>query len=808
MRLLLRASRSLWLLCWASGALWAQNARPTLSGYVREQGSDEFLQGVNVYVPALRVGTASNAYGFYSLTLPPGTYEVTVSYVGYRPETRTLTLTDNQDWDIRLRADLSLEEVVIEGGTEPVSQSPQMSQINIPIKQIRDIPALLGEKDVLKVLQLMPGVQSGSEGNSGLYVRGGGPDQNLIILDDAVVYNAFHLFGFFSLFNGDALKSVELTKGGFPARYGGRLSSVVEMQMKDGNKEALHGEAGVGLIASRFVLEGPIVKNKSSFLVSARRTYLDVLTRPFMNQNFSVGYYFYDLNTKVNYELSRRDKLYVSGYFGRDRFYARERSGNGNAMGNQSSFNTGMQWGNGTATARWNHQYNARWFANTSLIFSRYDFEIFSEESYGTGLGSEPQAFSLRYRSGIRDWALKHDVDFIPNPQHHVRVGGISTLHRFTPSALVVRETGSPTTEQGITPIDGLESGLYVEDRWQPTERIAMNGGLRLSHFATQGRQYFLPEPRLSGAYRLRDDLSLKASYARMNQYLHLLSNTTVGLPTDLWVPATRRVGPQRAWQVATGIGKDFFAQNLALTVEAYYKKSDNILSYREGASFFFLDELDGGQQPQWEDNVTQGQSWSYGLEFLLQRRVGKLSGWLGYTLSWTQWQFDELNLGEKFFARYDRRHDISLVGIYHLSDRITLSGTWVYGTGNAITLPRGSFLAPEHDFAPPGLPPPNRFFGSPDRSYYGARNDFRMAPYHRLDFGVQFRKNIRWVGLLPAERTWELSVYNLYNRQNPFFYYIGSDFDPSSPTGQSPRTLKQISLFPFIPSISYQIKF
>ncbi len=762
----------------------------TISGYVREKGSGELLINVTVYLPQLKTGTVTNTYGFYSLTLPADSVELVFRCVGYQSEARKLLLSQDTELNISLASGvISLNEVTVMGKSRPkVSESPQMSVVEIPIQQIKEIPALLGEKDVLKVLQLMPGVQKGSEGNSGLYVRGGGPDQNLIILDDATVYNAYHLFGFFSLFNGDALKSVELTKGGFPARYGGRLSSVVDMNMKEGNKEAFHGEAGIGLISSRLTLEAPLVKGKSSFLISGRRTYIDALLYPFLPKDEKFGYNFYDLTTKVNYDFGRNNKLYLSGYFGRDKFFGRTED-------KDQKSETGIGWGNATGTLRWNHLFNNRLFANTSLIFSNYRFRIYALDE------DKDSKYELEYKSGIRDFAFKYDLDYLPNPQHTIRAGLQTTFHRFTPSALVIKDSDINQFDSKIKTINALESGLYMEDIYQPNSRLTINAGFRLSHFLNAGKNYLNPEPRLTGAYKLREDLALKASFATMNQYIHLLSNTGIGLPTDLWVPSTGRIVPQQSNQVALGIAKDFTERNLALTVEGYYKKSRNVIGYKEGASFLLIDDPNSADQVSWEDNITRGQGWSYGVEVLLQRKVGKFSGWLGYTLSWTQLQFDELNFGRKYYARYDRRHDISLVGIYHLSEKITLSGTWVYGTGNAITLPLAEYQASNHY---PGKPNPvsnnGGYFYTRNANDYGAKNDFRMAPYHRLDLGIQFHKKKSW-----GERTWELSLYNTYNRKNPYFYYAGSE---DAGNGTSRNVLKQITIFPVIPSFSYSVKF
>ena len=641
--------------------------RITISGFVKEKGSQELLPGVNVYLPDTPYGAVTNTYGFYSLTIPASdSAQIIYSFVGYESVVRKVRLIQNTTIDIVLETINQLEEVVVSSRREEdyVSHSAQMSQIEIPISQIKKIPAFFGEKDVLKVLQLMPGVQKGTEGQTGLYVRGGGPDQNLIILDDAVVYNANHLFGFFSIFNSDALKSVELTKGGFPARYGGRLSSVLEMNMKEGNKEALHGEGGIGVISSRLTLEGPLSKGKSSFLISGRRTYIDLLAKPFIARNqrgdadqVKPGYYFYDLNAKINYDLGSKDKLYLSGYFGRDKFYANETD-----LNNESR--AGLDWGNRTATLRWNHLLNQKLFVNTSFIYSNFNFGV---SNYNRGFntdGSTREEYNLRYTSRIRDWGIKTDLDFYPSTKHTIKFGAQATFHRFIPSTLAIQ--GSlidASLDRSVTPVNTLEAGIYMEDTWQATDALKMNAGLRISSFQTKSKNYIRPEPRFSGALRLVKDFSLKASYAQMNQYVHLLSNTGLGLPTDLWVPTTDRVAPQQSRQVALGLAKDLEKPSLTLTLEGYYKKMNHILNYKEGASFLSISG-ENANELSWEDNVTAGKGWSYGAEFLIHKKTGRFSGWIGYTLSRTKWQFSELNFGKTFYPRYDRRHDLSVVGI------------------------------------------------------------------------------------------------------------------------------------------------
>lgn len=771
----------------------------TISGFVREMGSHERLPGVNVYIENSSHGTASNTYGFYSLTLPKGdSVWVSFSFVGYTRQRLRLSTSRS----IRLNVDLEpfnqLEQITVSGtrDTEKISESVQMSRIDVPIAQIKKIPTFFGEKDVIRVLQLLPGVQKGTEGQTGLYVRGGGPDQNLIILDDAVVYNANHLFGFFSVFNADALKSIELTKGGFPARYGGRLSSVIDINMKEGAKDKLHGEGGIGLLSSRLTLEGPLSKKrKSSFLISGRRTYLDVigslarsLRRNTSSNSPKSGYYFYDLNTKLNYDLGEKDKIYLSGYFGQDRFYVSQNE-------ETKRSNSGLNWGNATATARWNHLFNQKLFANTSLIYSNFRFNIFTDQT-DIDVNKKESEISLKYSSSIRDYSFKTDFDFYPNTHHSIRFGALLTSHQFIPSAFVVR--GDFSEEEfkiKAKTINSLEGGLYIEDTWQATDRLKVNGGLRLSTFQTTSKTYVRPEPRIATAFRLAQDFSVKASYSVMNQYVHLLSNTGLGLPTDLWVPTTDKIAPQQSKQFAAGLAKDLENPMLTVTLEGYHKTMGNIISYKEGASFLSVNS-DESNEIKWEDNVTSGKGWSYGLEAMVQRKTGKLSGWVGYTLSWTKWKFPELNFGKTFYPRYDRRHDISVVGIYELSKRITLSATWVYGSGNALSVPISKFAANGS-----GTAPINGYFPvetNLNHSEYGEKNGFRAEPFHRLDLAIQFHKKKRW-----HERTWEIGVYNAYNRRNPFYYAI-------SPSKNNPgvTTLSRVSLFPFLPSFSYNFKF
>lgn len=776
----------------------SQNANATLSGFVSDGETGEYYGNVRVIVLPDGVSTYTNNYGFYSITLSKtngSNKSVYFQFSGFELDSFNWTGGADTSVHFKLRAKVvadQIELVEIKSKKNTVADKVEMSKIDVPINQIKEIPALLGEKDVLKVIQLLPGVQTGGEGQSGLYVRGGGPDQNLMLLDEAVVYNASHLFGFFSVFNGDALKSVELVKGGFPARYGGRLSSVIDLNMKEGNNRKYTGEMGVGLLSSRFTLEGPIKEGKSSFMISGRRTYIDLLIQPFLyaSTGNNGGYYFYDFNAKANYTLSDKDRLYVSGYFGKDNFYTIVRESN-------ARLETDFGWGNRTLTARWNHVFSPKLFSNASIIYSHYNLNIGLESYDGFG-----DTFSLKYQSVIDDIGFKYDFDWRPHPDHQVRYGLQTVRHQFKPAALVIKAGGFGNLENTIKTINTFESGLYIEDLWR-LGKLQLNPGIRLSHYYVDKATFWNPEPRFSASYNLSSDLAIKASYARMFQYIHLLSNSGISLPTDLWIPATAGLLPMRSEQTAIGIAKDF-DKGFSITWEAYYKDMKNVVQYKEGASFLLEDEIfstssvSGGRN--WEQQITRGDAWSYGTELFLQKKVGRLTGWIGYTLSWTQMKFPELNGGKPFWARYDRRHDISIVGSYKIKKDINFAATWVYGTGNAVTIAQGYVPGNNHQMSAypilwsPELQSYNNFID------YGTRNNFRMEAYHRLDVGLQFHKK-RKKGI----ETWEISVYNAYNQANPFFYYGTNEVNNK---GEVYSRLKKVTLFPVIPSISWSFKF
>jgi hypothetical protein len=770
----------------------------TINGYVSDYSTGEKLIGANIYEPTLKVGTTSNLYGFYSITLSSSdSIHIVFKYIGYQPQFFSLKPDKDIVLNIKLQPSIDLKALeVIESRTEKIEERSQMSVIEIPISQIKSIPALLGEVDVLKSLQLLPGVQSGGEGSSGIYVRGGGPDQNLILLDGAPVYNASHLFGFFSVFNADAIRNVQLTKGGFPARYGGRLSSVIEINMKEGNSQKIKGEGSVGIIASRLTLEGPIIKDKTSFIVSGRRTYIDILTKPFImfqtGGQSSGGYYFYDMNAKVNHKISNSHHLYLSFYSGDDRFYARTNSSwvNNNIKYEQSQgFKLG--WGNSTSTLRWNYLINPKLFANTSLIYSRFNFYtgIDMDNKQISPTGTTTENFSLRYLSGINDWSGKVDFDYLPSPNHYIKFGAGNIYHTFNTGALQYKmnNVGADIdTTMGTKNVYANELSAYIEDDIRVSSRLKTNIGLHYSGFAVKDQYYQSLQPRFSGRYFITEDWAWKSSYASMMQFIHLLTNAGVGLPTDLWVPSTDIIKPQSSWQVATGIARTlkWNENSYEFSAEGYYKHMKNIIEYKGGASF-----LTPGAD--WQQQVEAGEGWSYGTELFVQKKTGKTTGWIGYTLSWTNRRFTEINFGETFPYKYDRRHDLSVVLSHNFTKKIDFAVTWIYGTGNAITLPLARYASYEDTQFNYG---DGGYFN--ELQYYGSRNSFRMRAYHRLDVGLNFKTNRKW-----GETAWNISVYNAYSRRNPYFYYFGTD-------QMGNRKIKQVSLFPIIPSVSYSFKF
>jgi len=776
-----------------------------VSGYVTDAESGERLIGANVYDKNSLGGCISNNYGFYSLSHEEGPLELLVSYIGYEQLSINIYLAGDTsvNWDLSLSS-REIEEVTVVGSSQSKVENTQMSMIDIPIAKLQKIPVLFGEADVLKVIQLLPGVQSGTEGSTGIYVRGGGPDQNLFLLDGVPVYNASHLFGFFSVFNPDAVKAVQLYKGGFPARYGERLSSVVDIRMKDGNMKKYQGSFSVGLIASKFSLEGPIIKDKTSFIISGRRTYADLLARPFialansdMEGNFTGGYYFYDLNTKINHKFSDRSRLFLSAYMGKDLAYGRDKYEDKNQVGLGDRYRYtdefGLGWGNIIAALRWNYVLTNRLFSNTTITYSRYIFDVHSESKSKNLSTRETNLDFFKYFSGIEDVTAKIDFDYYPSTRHSVKFGSSYTYHNFKPGIIRFKidyeeeSTGIDTTF-GNDKISANEVVAYIEDNITLTSWLKVNAGLHFAMFSVQNTNYASLQPRISMRALAGDNLSFKASYSRMAQFVHLLTTSNISLPTDLWLPVTSKFEPPVSDQIALGTSFKL-PKELDGSFEVFYKTMDNLLEYKEGASFL-------GTGSSWETKVEKGRGWAYGGELLIEKTLGKTTGWIGYTLAWTNRQFENLNFGRVFPAKYDRRHDVSIVLTHEFSDRFDIGLTWVYGTGNATTL--GIM-----NYPPPGIPGYSNYYFYSDLTEYEGRNNYRSPSYHRLDAGLNFHK-VKKHGV----RTWNISVYNAYNRKNPFF--IDWDYDDAYIGGNYYRkkVLKQYSLFPIIPSISYSYRF
>jgi hypothetical protein len=771
--------------------LLAQNPKKnTISGYIKDDSSGEYLIGASVYLKETFQGVSTNTYGFYSLTVPEGEYTVVVSYLGFEEYTQKINL--NKDFRINVSLKMKVMETkvfeVVDERIDKNVKSTDMGRVELNVEEMKKLPAFMGEVDVIKIVQLIPGIKSAGEGNTGFYVRGGGPDQNLVLLDEAIVYNAAHLFGFFSVFNPDAIKGVDVHKGGMPAQYGGRLASVLDIQMKEGNNKKYKVDGGIGLIASRLTVQGPIKKDTSSFIISGRRTYLDVLAQPFVSKDSPFkgsGYYFYDLNTKINYRLSDKDRLFLSGYFGRDVFtFKNENSG----------FDIRIPWGNATASARWNHLFNDKLFLNTSLIFSDYQFESNIEQS----------AFKFGVFSGIRDYNAKMDFSYFPNIRHQIKFGANYIYHRFTPNNASAELLGTEFDLGEEERLYAHEAAIYVSDDFDVSEKLRIHFGLRGSSFTHVGpftryvkneagetvdeikynrgdkiKQYNRVEPRLMMRYSLDMKSSIKASYTQNYQYLHLTSFANVSLPTDIWIPSTSLVEPQFGQQYSLGYYRNFKQNMFETSAEVYYKRLENQVEFKDGTL----------QQDQVKDNLdnslTFGSGRAYGIELFAKKALGKTTGWVGYTLSYTTRIFPELNLGESFFARYDRRHDISVVANHELTKKWTLAAIFVYSSGNLLWMPTSQY-----------------FFEGNFVAQYDTRNNFRMPAYHRLDLSATYIAK----DTPKYKSSWNISIYNVYSRLNPYFIYIDTSGNPVD--GTLKAQAKMVSLFPIIPSVTYNFSF
>lgn len=782
----------------------AQGTKSTLSGYLTDSKNGEAIIGAKIVITKLNLAAVTNTYGFYSLTVPAGKYTVEFRTIMYPIDEKEIDLSADVRFNYELGANVqAIQEVVVSAKKGENVNSTKMGQIELQIDQIKTLPAFMGEVDVIKAIQLLPGVSSISEGGQGFYVRGGGPDQNLVLLDEGVVYNAAHLFGFFSVFNSDAVKSVNLIKGGMPANFGGRLSSVLEVNMNEGNNKGFHIKGGIGAISSRFTIEGPLVKNRGSFIISGRRTYIDLLmkaaisdTSPFAGSS----YYFYDVNAKFNYKISDKDRIFLSGYYGKDVFSFQDRDG---------GFGADMPWGNGIVALRWNHLFSNKLFMNVTGTFSDYMFKF----------GSSQDQFRFELASGVRDVGAKVDFSYFPNAKHRIKWGGEYIYHTFTPTSVSAEADSIDFNTGEAQQLFGHESAIYVMDDFDLNDKFRLNVGLRYSTYQHVGpftrfikgnisspdtaityekgdllKFYHGLEPRVSFRWLISEKSSIKAGYSYNYQYVHLTSLSAVSLPTDVWFPTTDKVKPQRGWQGSVGYFRNFFNDKFETSVEVYYKGMKNLIEFKEGA-------LPGDNVNDNTDNLLVfGTGRAYGIEFYIKKSVGKFTGWIGYTLAKTERTFPDLNGGKVFAAKYDRRHDLSIVGTYKLNERWTISSAFIYATGNTLTLPTSWYIQDQ-----------NLLYN------YGDRNATRMAPYHRLDISATLyskptRKHTDLATNLEVDvkkkfrSNWAFSVYNVYNRANPFFLYV--DNDGSFASGDVKITVKQVSLFPIIPSVTWNFEF
>lgn len=751
----------------------------TISGIIKDKSSGETLIGATVQLISSKTSTIiTNNYGYYSVTALPGKYYIRISFVGYGEFLDSIQLTKNVVKDIELSPQVTLQEVIITSKKKDnIITNALMGVQKINLNEIKSIPVLLGEKDILKTIQLLPGIKSAGEGNSGFYVRGGTIDQNLILLDEAPVYNSSHLLGFFSTFNSDAIKDVAVYKGGMPAQYGGRLSSVVDIKMNEGNNKEFKVSGGIGLIASRINVEGPIEKEKSSFILSGRRTYVDMFLGLSSDSNIKKNrIYFYDLNAKLNFKLSAKDRLFISGYFGTDFF----------RLGDQFSTN----WGNKTGTIRWNHVFNPKLFSNTSVIFSNYSYQI--------SIRSNTDKFNID--SKIEDFNLKQDFDWYLNRKNKLKFG-FNIIHHTTSPGAITAFGNSNLQSSKVQDKFSTENAIYINNEWKATENLNIQYGARLTAFNVLGgsdfftydnngtllkttsykkgeivKTYWNFEPRLSASYVVNNNTSFKFGYNRSVQNLHLLSNSTAALPTDLWVPSSNNIKPEIADQIALGYFKTFKNNEYEFSVEAYYKDLQNQIDYRDGSELRANNNV--------ESELLYGSGRAYGIEFLFRKNKGKLNGWMGYTLSKTERKFDNINKGNYYPAKQDRTHDLSIVAIYTASKRWTLSSTFVYNTGNAVTFPSGKYRLNG-----------NTIF------LFTERNGYRMPAYHRLDFAATLEPKKKVNRKL--ESSWTFGLYNVYGRENAYSISFRESETDANKT-EAVRT----SLFRFVPSITWNFKF
>ncbi|MFN5621926.1 MAG: TonB-dependent receptor [Flavobacteriales bacterium] len=786
----------------------SKTAQYTLSGTLQDANSGEYLIGAVVSSVETGKGVSTNLYGFYSLTLPEGKQTIRFSLLGYEMQEVQVDLQRDQRLDRFLSPSaLQANEVTIEGNKDDNTRSTDIGKIELEMDQVKTLPVLLGEIDILKTITLLPGVKSSGEGNAGFYVRGGGVDQNLVLLDNATVYNASHLFGFFSVFNADAVKNLELTKGGIPSSFGGRLASVLDVSLKEGNQRSFHAQGGIGTISSRLTIEGPIKKDTASFIISARRTYIDVLLKPFIKPTanaYGSGYYFYDVNAKLNWRLSPRDQLFLSGYFGRDVF---------NFASKKTNFSTRIPWGNSTGTLRWNRVISPKLFLNSILTYTDYAFSF----------GAKQEGFEFTLSSGIKDLGAKVQWSYYPNYLHRLKWGVDYTHHDFQPNSVYAKSGDTEFDTGEKTHLYSHEAAGYVLDEYDISEKLSINAGIRYSYFAHVGPftrfirtengalgsqvntttinydkgevvgNYGGFEPRLNFRWSVGKSASIKGGYMRNYQYIHLTSLSPTSLPTDVWLPSTELLKPQIGEQYSIGYFKNFSDNTWESSMEIYYKTMDNQTEYKEGA------QPDQTINDNIDNLLVFGSGESYGAEFFLKKAKGNLNGWIGYTWSKTTRTFADINEGRTFPTRWDRRHDLSVVISYKIHPRLDLGFVFVYATGNAITLPVERY-----------------FYENRVIDVYGDRNSYRMAPYHRADISATWKLQGKSKKTLeqsvedkrPKKFSSNLnfSVYNLYNRMNPYFIYFGTDGQLQA--GAFQVKAYQVSLFPILPSITWNFEF
>lgn len=761
----------------------------TIRGYVTEAGSGEFLVQANIYEKNSLKGTSSNNFGFYSFTLPMGKHTLAYSYVGYKPLQIDIFLTRDTLINISLLPISELGEIVVRGENADSYRSRMLiSQLDIPVEKIQSLPSFLGEADVFKTLKLMPGVQSGNEGQSGLYIRGGGPDQNLVLLDGIPVYNAEHLFGIFSVFNPDMVKNIDLYKGGFPARYGGRLSSVIDITSKDGNLHEYKGSATIGMISSKINFEGPIFKGKTSFNISARRSYIDIVSRPvikaFFDKENYAEYYFYDLNAKINHIFSERSRLFLNVYYGYDDVVMNIFDSYILDEHRWKEWNKfALDWSNQVASIRWNYLLSQRLFSNFTLFYTTYDFYArhnYIKESEGAKYYDD---FDIYYGSKIGDAGLKIDFDHFAMPGLTFKYG-----YHFIKQGFFYSFSDEPKNFSRANLKSLLRPGFSLNKPWlhqayaegdlHISGLLHSNMGLHGSVYMTDEQNFMSLQPRVSLMLLLSRRFSLNGSYTRMTQFLNLLSSSTFSMPSDLWLPATKKVPPPIADQVSIGARFDF-GKGLIVNIDAFTKTMKGLIEYKEGINLF-------ENKKDWEDKVETGRGFSDGIEFLAQKTDGKTTGWIGYTLSWTRRQFDNLNNGNIFWAKYDRRHDIGLTLTHKFNKRVDAGIVWVFGTGNRATLPTQQIRL---EGLPVGIGRTHIL------GYFSERNNYRLPNYHRLDAGINFHKFRE-----KSTRTWRLGFINTYNQRNPFYVYVGYH--------QNRYVIKQVSIFPVLPTFSYTYSF